>query len=54
MVRAAGYVTATSTRRGRVQAGDNLFALSRIMVARATNPIQFAAKIMTQYEDRKQ
>jgi peptidoglycan/xylan/chitin deacetylase (PgdA/CDA1 family) len=54
MVRSAGYVTATSTRRGRAQAGDNPYALSRIMIARATNPIQFAAKIMTQYEDRKQ
>jgi peptidoglycan/xylan/chitin deacetylase (PgdA/CDA1 family) len=53
MVRAAGYVTATSTRRGRVQAGDNPYALNRIMVARATNPLQFAAKIMTRYEDLK-
>ena len=53
MVHTAGYVTATSTRRGRVQAGDNPYALNRIMVARATNPIQFAAKIMTRYEDLK-
>ncbi|PQA78287.1 polysaccharide deacetylase family protein [Rhodoferax sp. TS-BS-61-7] len=54
MVRAAGYVTATSTRRGRAQAGDNPYALNRIMVARATNPLQFAAKIMTRYEDCRQ
>jgi len=53
MVRAAGYVTATSTRRGRVQAGDSPFSLKRIMVARATNPLQFAAKIMSSYEDKK-
>jgi peptidoglycan/xylan/chitin deacetylase (PgdA/CDA1 family) len=53
MVRGAGYSTATSTRRGRTQVGDNPYALSRIMVARATNPILFAAKILTQYEDRK-
>lgn len=54
MVQEAGYSTATTTRRGRVHAGDNRFTLNRIMVARATNPILFAAKIMTRYEDRKQ
>ncbi len=53
MVEQAGYATATTTRRGRVYAGDDLYALRRIMVARATSPIQFAAKIMTRYEDRK-
>lgn len=53
MVRAAGYVTATSTRRGRVQAGDNLYALNRIMVARATHPLQFFMKVATAYEDKR-
>lgn len=53
MVRAAGYVTATSTRRGRVQAGDNPYALNRIMVARATNPLQFFMKVTTAYEDKR-
>ncbi|WP_296507195.1 polysaccharide deacetylase family protein [Rhodoferax sp.] len=53
MVRAAGYLTATSTRRGRAEVGDNLFALKRIMVARATNPLLFVTKILTQYEDNK-
>lgn len=53
MVEQAGYATATTTQRGRVCAGDDLYTLRRIMVARATNPIQFAAKIMTRYEDRK-
>ncbi len=53
MVKQAGYETATSTRRGRVYARDDLYTLRRIMVARATNPMQFAAKIMTRYEDRK-
>ena len=51
MVREAGYISATSTRRGRVQAGDNPFALKRIMVARATNPLQFFMKLATAYED---
>jgi len=53
MVRAAGYVTATSTRRGRVQAGDNPYALNRIMVARATHPLQFLMKVTTAYEDNR-
>ncbi len=53
MVRAAGYVTATSTRRGRAQSGDNPFALQRIMVARATNPLQFFLKVATPYEDKR-
>lgn len=53
MVQQAGYLTATTTRRGRVQPGDDLYTLRRIMVARATNPIQFVAKICTRYEDRK-
>ena len=53
MVRDAGYVTATTTRRGRVCTGDNTYALRRIMVARATNPLQFFMKIATAYEDRR-
>jgi peptidoglycan/xylan/chitin deacetylase (PgdA/CDA1 family) len=53
MVREAGYITATSTRRGRVQRGHNPFALNRVMVARATNPVQFFMKIATSYEDRR-
>jgi len=54
MVQQAGYVTATTTRRGRVHVGADPYTLNRIMVARATNPILFAAKIVTRYEDRKQ
>jgi peptidoglycan/xylan/chitin deacetylase (PgdA/CDA1 family) len=53
MVRVAGFITATSTRRGHVQAGDNPYALNRVMVARATNPLQFFMKIATAYEDRR-
>lgn len=53
MVRAAGYITATSTRRGRVQVGDNPYALNRIMVARATHPLQFFMKVATAYEDKR-
>lgn len=53
MAQEAGYVTATSTRRGRVRAGDNPFSLRRIMVARATNPVTFFLKIATAYEDKR-
>jgi len=53
MVREAGYVTATGTRRGRAQAGDNPYALNRIMVARATHPLQFFMKVATAYEDKR-
>lgn len=53
MVRDAGYLTATTTKRGRNTAETDPYLLRRIMVARATNPIQFMAKVMTAYEDRR-
>ncbi len=53
MAREAGYVTATTTQRGRVTPGDAPMTLRRIMVARATNPLQFFMKIATAYEDRR-
>lgn len=53
MAREAGYVTATTTHRGRVKAGAAPYTLRRIMVARATNPLQFFMKIATAYEDRR-
>lgn len=53
MAKDAGYVTATTTRRGRIQDGTNPFTLSRVMVAGATSLLQFTLKIATKYEDRK-
>lgn len=53
MARDAGYATATTTQRGRVYADADPYTLRRIMVARATNPILFTAKIITRYEDRR-
>lgn len=53
MVKEAGYLSATTTHRGRVQAGDDPYRLRRVMVARATNPVQFFMKIATAYEDRR-
>lgn len=53
MAQQAGYATATTTQRGRAQAHDDPFTLKRIMVARATNPLQFCAKIVSRYEDKR-
>ena len=53
MAKQAGYMTATTTHRGRANVGDDLYTLKRIMVARATNPLQFFMKIATSYEDRR-
>lgn len=53
LVHRAGYITATSTHRGRVEPGDDPYTLNRIMVARATNPLLFFMKIATGYEDRR-
>lgn len=53
MAREAGYVTATTTKRGRNHDGADLYTLRRIMVARATNPLQFFMKVATRYEDKR-
>lgn len=53
MAQQAGYVTATTTRRGRVQPGDDLYTLRRILVARAAHLSLFALKIMTGYDDSR-
>jgi peptidoglycan/xylan/chitin deacetylase (PgdA/CDA1 family) len=53
MVKEAGYVTATTTHRGRVHFSADLFTLRRIMVARATHLGLFAAKVFTRYEDNR-
>ncbi|MDE2416330.1 MAG: polysaccharide deacetylase family protein [Burkholderiales bacterium] len=53
LVRQAGYTTATTTRRGRVQSGNDLMALRRVLVAQATHLLHFGLKIFTLYEDRR-
>ena len=53
LAREAGYVTATTTARGRVHPGDDPYTLRRIMVACSTNLGQFAAKVFTRYEDKR-
>jgi peptidoglycan/xylan/chitin deacetylase (PgdA/CDA1 family) len=49
----AGYTTATTTRRGRAQMDDDLFTLRRVLIAQATNLLQFSLKVATSYEDRR-
>ena len=53
MVRKTGYVTATTTRRGRTQANHNSMELPRVMVARATYLLQLFLKMGTSYEDKR-
>jgi peptidoglycan/xylan/chitin deacetylase (PgdA/CDA1 family) len=52
IVKAAGYVAATTTARGKVHAGDSEFELRRIPVVRSTALPQFLLKILSSYEDR--
>ena len=52
IVKAAGYVAATTTARGKVHAGDSAFELRRIPVVRSTALPQFLLKILSSYEDR--
>jgi peptidoglycan/xylan/chitin deacetylase (PgdA/CDA1 family) len=52
----AGYDSATTVRRGRAIApamGDDMFSLSRVLVAQATTLPQFALKLWTRYEDQR-
>lgn len=53
MVQEAGYFSATTTRRGRARHENNMFALKRVLIARATYLLQFALKIVTSYEDKR-
>lgn len=53
MAKQAGYITATTTRRGQIHTNDDPYALRRILVARATHLSLFAFKILTKYENRR-
>lgn len=53
MVREAGYMTATTTQRGRVQLGDDLLTLRRVLVAQATHLLHLGLKLATTYEDSR-
>jgi peptidoglycan/xylan/chitin deacetylase (PgdA/CDA1 family) len=53
--REAGYAAATTTDRGRAEAGASidLWRLPRVQVARHHVLAQVAAKVMTRYEDKR-
>jgi peptidoglycan/xylan/chitin deacetylase (PgdA/CDA1 family) len=53
MAKTAGYQSATTTRRGKVQPGADLFQLHRIPVVRSTYLPQFLLKLLTEYENGK-
>ena len=52
-IKEAGFITATTTRRGRTSSGDDFYSLVRVLIARSTNPVQFLLKMTSGYEDRR-
>ncbi len=52
MVHSSGFVSASTTVRGRVRAGLDLMALPRVPVVRSTTLPVFWLKLATRYEDR--
>lgn len=53
MVQEAGYLSATTTRRGRSHTGDALLELPRVPVLRRTSRMLLWWKLVSQYEDRR-
>ena len=53
IVEEAGYLSATSMLRVRVDDDSNLFCLPRIPINYHTLPYLFLAKLLTSYEDRR-
>lgn len=53
VTREAGFRTATTTHRGRAVAGDDLWRLPRMQIARHHLLPQFAMKVFSGYEDRR-
>lgn len=53
MAQAVGFVTTTSTQRGRVQSGDAAHELPRVAVSRTSTLAQLSLKVLTRYEDKR-
>lgn len=49
----ARFASATTTRRGRCQAGESMLELPRVPVLRSTTRLVFWLKIASRYEDRR-
>lgn len=52
-VREAGFLSATTTVRGRAAVHGDAYTLPRVLVAQATWLVQFALKILSRYEDQR-
>ncbi|MBV6274435.1 polysaccharide deacetylase family protein [Alcaligenaceae bacterium CGII-47] len=53
IVAEAGYTNATTTERGLVRPGEDVYGLPRFGVMRSTNILRFLQKCMTDLEDRR-
>ncbi len=53
MVHQAGFMSATTTRRGRCQTGDSLLELPRVPVLRRTSRPLLWWKLVSRYEDQR-
>lgn len=51
--RQAGFLAATTTRRGRARPGDDPLLFRRVLVGRRTFPHLFIFKLMSHYEDKR-
>lgn len=53
LIKKAGYITATTTKRGRAMNTENLLCLPRVQITHHTLPHLFLLKILTKYEDKR-
>lgn len=53
MVQHAGFLTATTTQRGRCQPGEDWMQLPRVPVLRTTTLVAFWLKVASNYEDKR-
>ena len=53
MAASTGYISSTTTQRGRVSIGENPYSLKRALITRATHLPLFTTKIISDYEDRR-
>jgi len=53
IVKKSGFLTATTTRRGRIYVNADWWQLRRVSVARRTSRVGLLIKMLTNYEDQK-
>ena len=52
-VKNAGYITATTTERGRANTTDDLYILPRVLMSKSTTMLHTVLKLATRYEDKR-